>query len=111
MSAPSAAAASPLLSGLLVGHHLPMPFPKTKDAERVCFIATPGSGELYAEIAEIEGIHLNAWIRATLHREATRVLEAGGRDTSTMPPVHLERPPRLQPRRLIPDEEDEDETS
>jgi len=103
------AAATPrLMGGLLVGHDPRMPYPKTEDAERVQFIATPGSKELYAEVAELEGLHLYGWIRATLHREATRVLEAHGRDTSAMPAVHLERPPRLQPRLLVPEDDEDD---
>lgn len=85
------------MAGLLLGHHPGMPYPKTEDAERVQFIATPGSKKLYKEVAELEGLHLAGWIRATLHREAARVLEAHGRETSDLPEVHLKRPPRLQP--------------
>ncbi|HJL14533.1 MAG TPA: hypothetical protein RMH99_02685 [Sandaracinaceae bacterium LLY-WYZ-13_1] len=86
-----------------------MPYPKTKDAERVKFIATPGSKKLYQEVATLEGLHLNGWIRETLHREAKRVLEAHGRDTSNLPPVHLERPPRLQPPLFGPEDDDEED--
>ncbi|HJL20081.1 MAG TPA: hypothetical protein RMH99_30730 [Sandaracinaceae bacterium LLY-WYZ-13_1] len=84
-----------------------MPPRKTKDAERVRFIAPPGSSKLYAEVAALEGLDKDAWIRSTLHDEATRVLEAHGEDTSRMPPRHLKRPPRLQPRMLVPPPDDD----
>lgn len=87
-----------------LGHHLFMPA-KPKDAERIRFIAPPGTSELYAEVAKLEGIPVDAWIRIILHKEAVRVLEANGRDTDTLPAPHLKRPPRLQPR-WVPDEGD-----
>ncbi len=94
-----------LLPPPILGHHRGMAKTRTaKDAQRVQFIAPLGSSELYAEIAELEGVPVDAWIRATLHKEAVRVLEAQGRDTAELPPPHLARPPRLQPR-WIPDED------
>lgn len=71
---------------------------KATDAERVRFIAPPGSNDFYEEVAALEGIRVDAWIRTTLHAAAVRVLEAHGRDLEAVPPVHLKRPPRLQPR-------------
>ena len=56
------------------------------------------------QIAALEGVPVDAWIRIVLHKEAVRVLAANGRRTDGLPPPHLRRPPRLQPRRL-PDPE------
>ena len=71
---------------------------RAKDAERVRFVAPPGTSALYARVAALEGVPVDVWIRATLHREAARALEAHGHDAGSMPPAHLRRPPRLQPR-------------
>jgi|GEM_PF-3926668 len=88
-------------------HHLHMGKErrKTKDAERVRFIAPIGSSALYAEIAALESIPVDTWIRAALHREAARTLKAHGRSTDKMPVPHLKRPPRLQPRMPVNGEE------
>lgn len=71
---------------------------KTGDAERIAFVAPPGTRDFYKDAAELEGVQTEAWMRATLHREAVKVFEAHGVDTATAPPVKLRRPPRLQPR-------------
>lgn len=89
-------AGSPLLSAPVLGHDLSMTR-KSHDAERIRFIAPRGTSELYAEVAELEGLPVEGWIRVVLHDEAERILAREGRDTSAMPPPHLERPPRLQP--------------
>ncbi|MEZ4339110.1 MAG: hypothetical protein R3B82_21025 [Sandaracinaceae bacterium] len=75
-----------------------------RDAKPVRFLAPLGSAELYAEIAALEGVPVDAWIRIVLHKEAVRVLAANGRRTDGLPPPHLRRPPRLQPRRLPEDD-------
>ncbi|MCA9604703.1 MAG: hypothetical protein KC619_03880 [Myxococcales bacterium] len=113
-----------LLAPPIVGHDLLMAKPKPakkadakprsakkastktppRDARPVRFLAPLGSAELYAEVAELEGVPVDAWIRIVLHKEAVRVLAANGRRTDGLPPPHLRRPPRLQPRRL-PDPE------
>ena len=79
---------------------------KAEDAERICFVSPAGTSSLYDEVAALEGLPADAWIRATLHREAARALERHGRDTASMPPAHLRRPPRLQPRMKLDDDGD-----
>jgi hypothetical protein len=80
---------------------------KAKDAERIRFIAPPGSATLYTEVAALEQIPVDAWVSRALHAQAARVLEAHGRDTARMPPANLERPPRLQPRVDADEESDQ----
>jgi len=87
----------------VLGHHRYMP-KKVLDAERVRFLAPAGSSDLYAEVAELEELPVDAWIRIVLHKEAVRVLDAHGRTTDV--PPHVRRPPRLQPRLFIDDEDD-----
>ena len=90
---------APLLPPGPLGHHPLMPRRnKAPDAERVRFVAPPGTNDFYAEAAGMLGIPADAWMRAELHAAAVRVFEAHGRDTDAAPPVHLRRPPRLQPR-------------
>jgi hypothetical protein len=77
---------------------------KAKDAERIRFVAPPGSATLYAEVAALEQIPVDAWMSGALHAAAAHVLEAHGRGTAKMPAPHLKRPPRLQPRMKIDDD-------
>ncbi|HHH27097.1 MAG TPA: hypothetical protein ENK57_01940 [Polyangiaceae bacterium] len=79
-----------------------------KDAQRVSFVAAAGSAIMYRQAAELAGMRTDAWIRAQLHVACMRVFEAHGIDTSGMPPAHIKRPPRLQPRVKIEFDEDGD---
>lgn len=92
-----------LLSPRFLGHHLLMPRHKAKDAERVSFIAPLGNRALYKEIAALEGLPVDSWIRETLYQQAVRTFEAHDRSIDDIPPAHFRRPPRLQPR-LLPDD-------
>jgi hypothetical protein len=80
-----------------------MPRRKSKDAERVAFIAPLGNRALYEEVPALEGLPVDSWIRETLSREAARVLAANERDSREVPPAHFERPPRVQAR-LTPEQ-------
>lgn len=94
-----------LLSPRFLGHHLLVGRRKTKDAERVDFITPLGNRALYKEVAALEGLPVDSWIRETLYQQAVRTYEANALDPDTIPPAHFRRPPRLQPRLPVPDEE------
>ena len=64
-----------------------MPRRKSKDAERVAFIAPLGNRALYEEVPALEGLPVDSWIRETLSREAARVLAANERDSREVPPA------------------------
>lgn len=89
--------------------HHPLMAKGRKGPERVQFIAPMGTRTLYDRVAALEELPVATWIRATLHEEAARVLAAHGEDTADMPPAHLARPPRLQPRLELPDPDADDE--
>ena len=77
----------------------------SSDRDRVIFIAPPGTVKMYNRAAELLGVRRDTWIRSTLYTEARLVLEEHGVDTDGLPPPHLPRPPRLQPRMTIDDDE------
>ena len=80
--------------------------PSAHQMRSVRFLAPVGSPELYARVAALERIPVDAWIRIALHKEAVRALDAHGQPTADLPPPHASRPPRLQPR-WVPEDEDE----
>lgn len=99
-----------LLGAVAMRHHLLVAKQKRgsdfiRDSERVTFAAPLGNRELYQRIAGLEGVPLDAWIRQTLYVEAQRALEEHGLDTTDMPEAHFRRPPRLQPRLPLDDED------
>ena len=99
-----------LLRAAVMRHHLLVAKRKRdsgfiRDSERVTFAAPLGSRQLYQRIAGLEGVPLDAWIRQTLYVEAQRALEEHGLDTTGLPDAHFRRPPRLQPRLPLDDED------
>lgn len=70
--------------------------PKPAKYEQLKFVAPAGSRAFYREAAALAGLSLNAWIRATLHKEACRMHDKH-RAEYDPPAVHPVPPPPLQP--------------
>ncbi|HJL14445.1 MAG TPA: hypothetical protein RMH99_02245 [Sandaracinaceae bacterium LLY-WYZ-13_1] len=62
------------------------------------YSAPVGTRALYRQVAALEGLQHEVWVRDALHRAARAVLEEHGLDTGEMPDAHFPRPPRIQPR-------------
>ncbi|HEY8428012.1 MAG TPA: hypothetical protein VIL20_06535 [Sandaracinaceae bacterium] len=67
--------------------------------ETIQFAAAGGTRAFYRAAAELEGMALNDWMRATLFDRAKRTLEKHGKRAYALPPVHPERPKPLPLRR------------
>jgi len=65
--------------------------------ERIYFIGAAGTRDFYRSAAKLAGgMRLEAWIRETLHKEASRIHARKGVEHEA-PPVHPVPPPPLQP--------------
>lgn len=68
------------------------------DRISIRYPAPVGTLALYRQVAKLEGLQREVWIRDALWRAAMASLEKHGLDTSEMPDAHFPKPPRLQPR-------------
>lgn len=66
--------------------------------ERITFVTPKGTRDLYRKAAELEGVSYPAWLRSVLRQAVLSAFEAHGVEPDELPPVHFQRPPRLQPR-------------
>jgi len=68
---------------------------RTSDSIR---FATPvGTRNAYRQVAALEGVQLNEWLREAIRKVAIEVIESHGAEIK-LPAVHRPKPKRLQPR-------------
>lgn len=68
------------------------------DRISIRYPAPVGTRALYRQVAKLEGLQHEVWIRDALWRAAKAALEKHGLDVDDMPDAHFPKPPRLQPR-------------
>ena len=79
-----------------------MPNPSHKH-DVLRFTTPKGTRDCYREVAKLAGMTPNRWYREALRQVALEVLEEHGVELD-LPPVHLPKPKRLQPRIKIREE-------